>query len=108
MVRQFPLWHDSPDSHAERATSKSSDPHVRAMTLGERMLGHVNALFCALQGHDNLLHFSESRMFLKCASCGRETPGWELDGTPPVATPAIEQRHERVAHPTFVTDRRIA
>ena len=34
---------------------------------------------CGLHGHDLLLHFESRRMFLKCASCGRETAGWRLD-----------------------------
>ena len=39
----------------------------------------LQTLLCGLHGHDPLLHFDNNRMYLRCASCGHETPGWELD-----------------------------
>ena len=47
------------------------------------MLERARELFCGLHGHDNLLQFGQDRMFLKCVSCGHESPGWELSDTPP-------------------------
>jgi hypothetical protein len=35
---------------------------------------------CGLHGHDSLLHFDDGRMSLMCASCGHETPGWDVKG----------------------------
>jgi hypothetical protein len=43
----------------------------------------VRQAVCGLHGHDNLLQFERERMFLKCVSCGFESPGWELKETPP-------------------------
>ena len=43
------------------------------------MLDRVREAFCGLHGHDSMLQFEEDRMFLKCASCGHESPGWELN-----------------------------
>jgi hypothetical protein len=47
---------------------------------------------CGLHGHDELLQFERGRLSLKCASCGHETPGWNLAKTeataPPDAVPA--------------------
>jgi hypothetical protein len=44
--------------------------------LWSRALDQLQSAFCGLQGHDPLLHFEEGRMFLRCSSCGHETPGW--------------------------------
>jgi hypothetical protein len=35
-------------------------------------------MLCGLHGHDTLLQFQEDRMFLRCVSCGHETPGWDV------------------------------
>jgi hypothetical protein len=57
------------------------------------MVERVRQLFCGLHGHDNLLQFEQDRMFLKCVSCGHESPGWELGDTPPP-----EPIHDTAAH----------
>jgi hypothetical protein len=36
----------------------------------------IQTAMCGLQGHDPLLQVSGGRMFLRCTSCGHETPGW--------------------------------
>lgn len=34
---------------------------------------------CALHGHNDLLVFGEAgRLFMRCDTCQRETPGWDL------------------------------
>lgn len=33
---------------------------------------------CGLHGHDALLSYERGRIFLRCTSCGHETPGWEI------------------------------
>jgi hypothetical protein len=43
-------------------------------------------LVCGLQGHDNLLQFGRGRLFLKCVTCGHESPGWAISDTPPPVT----------------------
>ena len=35
------------------------------------------AVACFLHGHDDLIHFDRSRIWMQCQTCGRETPGWE-------------------------------
>ena len=50
------------------------------------VMDRVRQMFCGLHGHDNLLQFEQDRMFLKCVSCGHETPGWSLDEAPPTVT----------------------
>ncbi len=48
-------------------------------TFFSRLLKALQYFLCSLHGHDPLLHFDDHRMYLRCASCGHETPGWELD-----------------------------
>jgi hypothetical protein len=36
-------------------------------------------MVCGLSGHEYMLHATERRLCLRCASCDHETPGWELD-----------------------------
>lgn len=36
------------------------------------------SLRCLLFGHDDLVRRSPDRLYLQCADCGRETPGWPL------------------------------
>ncbi len=44
-----------------------------------RLWRQVQFALCSLHGHDPLLHYDENRIYLRCASCGHETPGWDLD-----------------------------
>jgi hypothetical protein len=36
----------------------------------------LDRLLCALQGHDDRRVHAPGRMYLCCARCARETPGW--------------------------------
>jgi hypothetical protein len=74
--------------------------------LGDRVLFRLREAFCALHGHDNLLQFGHDRMFLKCVSCGHESPGWELNEPRPVKVP--EARRPTLVRPHLVDERRIA
>jgi hypothetical protein len=35
-------------------------------------------LACGVCGHQMLMHYEADRLSLRCALCGRDTPGWEL------------------------------
>jgi len=78
--------------------------------LGSRVIERVRQVLCGLHGHDTLLQFGEDRMFLRCVSCGHETPGWDLDEAPP--TPAALGRHQPSAGPLMqhelIGERRVA
>jgi hypothetical protein len=43
----------------------------------------MHKVVCGLHGHDNLLQFERGRVFLKCTSCGHESPGWNVSQTRP-------------------------
>ncbi len=41
-------------------------------------LAWLQQVLCALHGHDTILQYERNRMFLRCTSCGYETPGWDV------------------------------
>ncbi len=44
-----------------------------------RVWRRIQYALCSLHGHDPLLHYDQNRIYLRCASCGYESPGWDLD-----------------------------
>lgn len=91
-----------------------SDKGIRAATdeastdgLGGRVIDRLRQVYCGMHGHDTMLQFQQDRMFLRCASCGHETPGWSLNEAPPTVTMRADTRHLRVM-PQLVDERRIA
>jgi hypothetical protein len=103
MVSNFPRLFAAPDAVAPRPDQTS-----QAEGFGELVLDRVREAFCGLHGHDSLLQFQEHRMFLKCLSCGHESPGWELDGTPPTVVAQADHRRLALVRPQLMDDRRIA
>jgi hypothetical protein len=75
---------------------------IMATTLSEQ----VRQFICGLTGHDSLLHFGEGRVSLLCSSCGHETPGWDVKGTPARRQAATPDR--RVVRMPLVSERRVA
>ena len=39
----------------------------------------VRETACAITGHDYNVRGAANRMFLRCADCEHETPGWHID-----------------------------
>lgn len=73
------------------------------------MVDRVRQMWCGLHGHDSLLQFEQDRLFLKCVSCGYETPGWELNETPPTASvQASPQARATLVGPRLISERRVA
>jgi hypothetical protein len=70
----------------------------------ERSLRKIQGLVCGLHGHDSVLQYERTRIFLRCASCGHETPGWEV----PLRPLAFERRAERPVRAELGIVRRIA
>jgi hypothetical protein len=71
------------------------------------MVDRVRQMLCGLHGHDSLLQFEQERMFLRCVSCGHETPGWDLHEAPPtVALP--KSTPAAIAQPQLISVRRVA
>jgi len=76
--------------------------------FGERVLDRVREAFCGLHGHDSVLQFQQDRMFLKCFSCGHESPGWELNEPRPTVVAAADHGRLALVRPQLVDVRRIA
>jgi hypothetical protein len=72
------------------------------------VVDRVRQAYCGLHGHDTLLQFAHDRMFLKCTSCGHESPGWKIaePRSAPAATPAA--RRPALVRPQLVGVRRVA
>ncbi len=86
---------------AEAATRQLEDGPVVAV------LEAVRHLVCGVQGHDYLLRFERDRMYLKCLSCGHESPGWELPERRPTVTARAEPSSS-LSRPRLLHARRIA
>ncbi len=83
---------------------------THAEGLGSKLMSVARQMMCGLHGHDSLLQFERDRMFLRCVSCGHETPGWEINDTPPVVSDTVaEPRAETVLRPQLINaTRRVA
>ena len=82
--------------------------HDTESSLRARVLSWFTEFYCGLHGHDNLMQFEKERVFLQCASCGHETPGWALSGVPPRIVVRGDARRHKLARPRLITARRIA
>lgn len=73
----------------QMASGEDGDKSTKVVGNGPTDISHVvlerlGQLVCGMHGHDNLIQFEQYRMFLKCASCGHESPGWRLPNRRPV------------------------
>jgi hypothetical protein len=103
MVTNYP---HSIASHDDDMPATAEDATVDG--IGGRVIDRLRQMYCGLHGHDTLLQFEQDRMFLRCVSCGHETPGWELNETPPTVTLRGDPRRHRLARPQLISARRIA
>src|SRR5438445_11633451 len=92
---------------AEAVAAVETPPTIDS--IGARVFEWIRQTYCGLHGHDAMLHFEKDRMSLQCASCGHQTPGWELSeiSHPPVTVRA-EAPRRAVMRPHLVSARRIA
>jgi hypothetical protein len=74
-----------------------------------RVLARSREFWCGLSGHDNLMHFEKERLYLQCASCGHESPGWALTEAPPKVVLRGDARRHALMRPRLIgAERRIA
>jgi len=97
-----------PQMTSGETLSLAGHTHRADAGMGARMLGWLQQAYCGLHGHDSLMHFEKDRMFLLCASCGRETPGWELTVPRPLVSVRAERRAVVLHRPRLVSERRVA
>ena len=75
------------------------------------VMGFLNRLqrsICGIHGHTNMLQFEQDRMFLVCASCGHETPGWETGQRRRSLRLAPERGRRQASRPDLTPARRVA
>jgi hypothetical protein len=98
----------APSMAASRNAGGILDRATDTDGLGERVLYRLRQTLCGLHGHDTLRQFAHDRMFLRCTSCGHETPGWELNEVPPTIRIRGDDRRHVLARPKLISERRIA
>jgi hypothetical protein len=76
--------------------------------LGVNAVLWMRQVFCGLHGHDNLMQFSRDRVFLKCVTCGHESPGWELTEAPPTHRISGDAQRHVLVQPPLTAARRVA
>jgi hypothetical protein len=105
MATNYPHYALSADVSRTRIDTAHGDEGV-----GSRfgVLHRVRQILCGLHGHDTLLQFEQDRMFLKCVSCGHESPGWELNEAPPRLSMLGDARRQHLARAHLADTRRIA
>jgi hypothetical protein len=74
----------------------------------EWVLKRIQGVMCGLQGHDSVLQYERTRMFLRCTSCGHETPGWEVTPGTLVMNRRAESRPARAVARELGIVRKIA
>ena len=78
MVTNYPQRLTATTTTADRA-----DHAQIAAGLLSRFAGGGGGAFCAMRGHDSVLHFEGNRVMMRCTSCGHDSPGWEISGRAP-------------------------
>lgn len=68
---------------ASQVPTTNIAPAGLVQVLWTRAARSLRSAMCGLQGHDALLQVNHGRMFLKCMSCGHETPGWTMNDRRP-------------------------
>ena len=85
---------------------------TQAAEVSTGVMDRIRQVWCGLHGHDTLLQFAHDRMFLRCVSCGHETPGWDLNEAPPTVVARVEQPCAQpvqpVMRPHLISARRVA
>jgi len=71
-------------NYPQRLTATTTaDTHATAAGFVNRVAVRVGQVFCAMRGHDSVLHFEGKRVMMRCTSCGHDSPGWEISGRGP-------------------------
>jgi hypothetical protein len=80
--------------HAASQVVAGTNPIAFVLGWWTRASRSLQSAMCGLHGHDQLLQVENGRMFLRCTSCGHESPGWTSTGRAPrLRYPGDQQRH---------------
>lgn len=94
--------------YPQEVPSQDVDHAATSDGFGTGVVTWMHSVVCGLQGHDNLLQFARGRMFLKCVSCGHESPGWNVKERVETPAPARQEHRRRRFLPQLAGDRRVA
>lgn len=97
-----------PHQIASRLGAAADDAHRAEDRVGTSVMDRARRFVCGMQGHDNLMKLGRDRIFLQCASCGYESPGWELTGVPPTVKLHGDTRRHALKRPRLVSERQVA
>jgi hypothetical protein len=97
-----------PNSITPHEGLRTSSAETQTVGFGGRAFDWLRQMLCGLFGHDTMMRFERQRLSLRCASCGHETSGWNLNEARPTATIRGDNRHHPIARPQLVGARRIA
>jgi hypothetical protein len=79
-----------------------------ARGLWARAVTQLQSAVCGLHGHDLLLQFEPGRIFLRCTSCGHESPGWATGERRPRLRFHGDARRHRITEPSPARSQSIA
>lgn len=80
-------------AHAASQVVGAANPFGVILSWWFKASRTVSTTMCGLNGHDPLLQVEQGRMFLRCSSCGHETPGWTTSARGP--RPRFDGDHAR-------------
>jgi hypothetical protein len=93
---------NAPDSTATALAGAVNAFDNEPPGLIERALRTLQCALCGVHGHESVLQHEPTRMYLRCMSCGYETPGWDVGPAPQLARSLAESR-SRIAAPRHLT-----
>ena len=74
-------------NYPQRLTATAAAAEVETTgtpaSVMNRLAVRVGQVFCAMRGHDSVLHFEGNRVMMRCTSCGHDSPGWEISSRAP-------------------------
>ncbi len=82
--------------HVATQAVTATPPLGLVRSLWERAARSIQTAMCGLHGHDPLLQVHTGRMFLRCTTCGHETPGWSTSGRGPRLRFAGDENRHRL------------
>jgi hypothetical protein len=71
-------------------------------TRGRAIARRIGQLLCGFRGHDAVLHFEGKRIQMRCASCGYDSPGVEVNGRAPRQRFEGDARRHRIVRQRLV------
>jgi hypothetical protein len=89
------------------ARSRMSSVEEHHPGLFSTALTWVHHAVCGLHGHDPVLQYERDRIFLRCTSCGHETPGWDVSRNPG-SVRSMREEERRELHRGLAVARKIA